>query len=523
MEDVELAISRSKIRDTRTDPANRSITNVGRPFRLGGKYVRLMNVAAFMPDSKFPADLSYRQCFCSSTRMAAPRCLKFGIKSAFMARTRPTRTWMNAVTSIPVTQFPVGNPLPAETDKASASDSESIDETGSAETAASFAALLLQQTSAPVPSPETPITDVVPSSDVSLLDATSPVHPENADVLPTNPAEQLDLQSFHSPAQSDVELAANIGELPPELADGLVPSEITTLEGSVADESEGIPSLEDPFDTAGVYTEDTDRIDLREATLESQQLEDPDLESAELLEDVETRLSDERPLATTDPISDFTRRSFDGSTQSDDAALADVAVSRVVKKVDSGSQLNDGRILDSAAETGQGNEATAAVSLDSLSTEIVTTADAFVPTPQPVHGLQKIVNELIAEAETVVDTGSISVKFEEPHIGSVFIQMSETEDGLAVRVAADDDLTLEMLNSGSQQLESTLKDNNIELLEISSLPPEMNFQHSGHPDSPFHQQAPQIYRETAQHGQSTVAPGAVPRRLAASEKLDFRA
>ncbi|MCR9200983.1 MAG: flagellar hook-length control protein FliK, partial [Planctomycetaceae bacterium] len=120
-----------------------------------------------------------------------------------------------------------------------------------------------------------------------------------------------------------------------------------------------------------------------------------------------------------------------------------------------------------------------------------------------------------------VDSKTIAVQFEEPHIGSVLIQMSETDDGLTVSVAADDDLTLEMLQTGSQQLETTLKENNIELLEIASLPPDMSFTQQGQQDSPF-QQTPDVYRQAMESGQPAAAPG-TPQRLTSSEQLNFRA
>lgn len=421
------------------------------------------------------------------------------------------------MTSIPATQIPVG--LPAEAEPSAPSDTDRPDEATTAE-AASFAALLLQQSP-----PETPVrteSGLEPAAAVDAIDVVEAVTvppttlPETAAavspaVSPPVAAPQAESVTVAATLEADESVVTG-----PETSDRLIAVADTAGNEDVPTE----PVAADPLgaeETSVPFAEELESFQQQE-TYRQQQLDDPDAESAEQLDQVQQADPPRRVLAESAPPAAISEN------PTPPAAVVPAVENNAAgpRRRPATDKLTATTPAPAAAES-VGDQASVAVSLDAFSAESVTQPDTFAPEPVPVHGLQKIVNELIAEAETVVDNKTISVQFEEPHIGNVLIQMSDTDDGLTVSVAADDDLTLEMLNTGSQQLESTLKENNIELVEITSLPPDMNFQQNGQPDSPFQQQAPQIYRDNAQSGQSGTAPGAPMRRLTPTDQLDFRA
>jgi len=428
-------------------------------------------------------------------------------------------SWTTAVTSIPVTQIPVGHVVPGEADSAESTDRDHDLQDGQADTtqAESFAALLLQQQAVPAETPPvTLLTDVGELPETELITQVAAV---------ADSAGTLDASLLEAAGTDPVDSAV----LPDPTAD-LVGDDVD-LEGlaDTAVTPEATPDLTRVTEATPAFAQETSVPFAEELqsfapqeTLTTEVLEDPDAQTAELLEDSSREL-------------DATLTGDGESVELSDSLLNDDAKPLVeatlpVEPEPTGNARRRSADPVAAAESvtstataanDQTGEAVAAVSLDSVSTQNVSTSDAFVPAPVPVHGLQKIVHELIVEAETVVDSKTIAVQFEEPHIGSVLIQMSDTDDGLTVSVAADDDLTLEMLQTGSQQLETTLKENNIELLEIASLPPDMSFTQHGQQDSPF-QQSPDVYRQAVQNGQPRAAVG-TPQRLTSSEQLNFRA
>lgn len=422
------------------------------------------------------------------------------------------------MTSIPVTQIPVGHVVPGEADLAEpVTDREHDlqDEQTDTTEAESFAALLQQQSVSAETPPATQALDVSELPETELITqvaaVTSPTATIDAALPAGATADLVNSAVLPDPTvepvveQTDAELLTGelVGETPPELAG------IAEDTPAIAPES-SVPFAEELQSFAP------------QASLSSEVLEDPDAQTDELLEDPSSELAatpagEGEPLASADTL-------FRGDTRPQIESTLTVepqpALNARRRSADTSASVEN--VTSAATATAdQTGEAVAAVSLDSVGTQDVSTPDAFVPAPVPVHGLQKIVHELIVEAETVVDSKTIAVQFEEPHIGSVLIQMSDTDDGLTVSVAADDDLTLEMLQTGSQQLETTLKENNIELLEIASLPPDMSFTQQGQQDSPF-QQTPDIYRQAAQNGQPKTAAG-TPQRLTSGEQLNFRA
>ena len=117
--------------------------------------------------------------------------------------------------------------------------------------------------------------------------------------------------------------------------------------------------------------------------------------------------------------------------------------------------------------------------------------------------IQTIVNELVAEGAAHVDGKTMTVRFEEPHIGSVQLEITQTDSGMSVSVAAGDELTLEMLNSNAQQFERSLKDNQIELLEIVSLQMNTATSDQGHPSETAHREMGATYRSNQSSGSNT--------------------
>lgn len=135
--------------------------------------------------------------------------------------------------------------------------------------------------------------------------------------------------------------------------------------------------------------------------------------------------------------------------------------------------------------------------------------------------IQAIVNQLVAESTAAVDGKTITIRFEDPHIGSVKLEMTETDSGMSVSVAAGDELTLEMLNSNAQQFERSLKDNQIELLEIVSLQMQTAAGEQNHSDQTFQQEVSETYRssQSSTSGQQNVAETLEE----SGATLDFRA
>lgn len=165
-------------------------------------------------------------------------------------------------------------------------------------------------------------------------------------------------------------------------------------------------------------------------------------------------------------------------------------------------------------------EAGIAAIADSLaSAELDASAD-IIDLP-PTHGLRKLVGELVAEAPDVIDSKTISVRFEEPHIGRVQLEMTESASGITVNVAASDEVTLDMLNANAASLERTLRDHQIELLEIASLPMDSATYNTAQGDQQFHRDTPNAYQQSTDH--SPVQSGSSSDESETAEQLDFRA
>lgn len=422
------------------------------------------------------------------------------------------------MTSIPVTQIPVGQVVPGEVE-ASAPPAPDDHETSDSQTeAASFAALLLQQQADPAESPV--VSDSVVISDLTDTESVA------ATTLAVDPATTLTVSPTAEGPTPDIAATAEHADitatdLPTPDVDAATAAFESTAARTVTDPqadltAEQTTALSENGQPSVPFAKELQNFE--QQTTPTDALEDPDADSAELLEESSEQIPLEETKSLESPEA-FTPD--DAALQPDDALPEPEHQAGDRRRPEDSAALTDDVRPSATAAPTQTADAVAAVSLDSVSTQTVNTPDAFVPQPVPAHGLQKIVHELILEAETVVDSKTIAVQFEEPHIGSVLIQMSDTDDGLTVSVAADDDLTLDMLHRGSQQLETTLKENNIELLEIASLPPDMSFAQHGQQDSPF-QQPPEVYRQALHSGQPA-ASSAVPQRLTTSDRLDFRA
>ncbi|MCR9202321.1 MAG: hypothetical protein NXI04_27070, partial [Planctomycetaceae bacterium] len=311
-----------------------------------------------------------------------------------------TLSWMTAVTSIPVTQIPVGHFVSGDADVAETTADREHDlkdnQTDTTE-AESFAALLLQQQAVPAETPDvTPPANVteLPESELltqvaavtggtATLEASPPevagTDVENSVVLPDPaaepPGDDVDLEQL---AESALTAAAapdltRVAEATPEIA----------RESSV------------PF------AEELQSFAPQES-LSTEVLEDPDAQTAELLEDPSnespaTLTDDGEPFESSDSlIGEDTRPQIEASliAEPEPAGNARRRTTNPTTAVESVTSA-------ATAATDLTGEAVAAVNLDSVSTQNVSTPDAFVPAPVPVHGLQKIVHELIVEAETV--------------------------------------------------------------------------------------------------------------------------
>lgn len=178
-------------------------------------------------------------------------------------------------------------------------------------------------------------------------------------------------------------------------------------------------------------------------------------------------------------------------------------------------------------------EVTGATDLSSINTEagIAANTDSIASTElyasteiadlPPTHGLRKLTSELIAEAPDVVDSKTISVRFEEPHIGRVQLEMTESANGITVNVAASDEVTLEMLTANAASLERTLRDHQIELLEIASLPMDTATYNTAQGDQQFHRDSPPGYPQAST--QSSNQRTSIESELEGPEQLNFRA
>ena len=170
--------------------------------------------------------------------------------------------------------------------------------------------------------------------------------------------------------------------------------------------------------------------------------------------------------------------------------------------------------------TSVNTEAGLAAIADTLASAELDASPDIVDLP-PTHGLRKLVGELVAEAPDVVDSKTISVRFEEPHIGRVQLEMTESPGGITVNVAASDEVTLDMLNANAASLERTLRDHQIELLEIASLPMDSATYNTAQGDQQFHRDTPNAYQQSADH--SFVQSDSSPDESETAEQLDFRA
>ena len=123
---------------------------------------------------------------------------------------------------------------------------------------------------------------------------------------------------------------------------------------------------------------------------------------------------------------------------------------------------------------------------------------------------------------------SITIKLDPPDLGEMTIELSRTNDGLAVRVTAREAVTMDMLFSRGDEIESHLRDQNLDLKSLEFLAPRMT--NGG--DSQGQQQSRETDNESPsgslqRMGRRLVANSATPRSTQtasdSNHALTFRA
>lgn len=336
----------------------------------------------------------------------------------------------------------------------------------------------------------------IPKIDDSLIlqpatDALSPTDLLDAEAQQLNADAALPAEPLIPPADI-TEAAVDLSSLPIEVTPAIEAAELT----DPTDQQELFPVAQfaDASEIDELESEELDNLPLEDQSADT---------TSESIKDIAAQLQ---------IIANRTESSSAATQISPSAQSADRK-----HKSESASATTDSRPIEPTLVNA---EAGLAAIADTLASVELDASPDIVDLP-PTHGLRKLVGELVAEAPDVVDSKTISVRFEEPHIGRVQLEMTESPGGITVNVAASDEVTLDMLNANAASLERTLRDHQIELLEIASLPMDSATYNTAQGDQQFHRDTPNAYQQSADH--SFVQSDSSHDDSETAEQLDFRA